>query len=166
MRKQDAPIKIGEHQYTFTQLDPRRAARIYTFLLARFGDSLSTAIGAIKPGKGAGLAAVKDGDFDMKGLGSAVGKMLMALDDDIAMAHIDTLLSSVIGAGGQMSLDHANFQGSMMHLTLVVKKAVEVNYADFLGENSVLVGKLKALFHTIQESQTSTGSSGGPSSAG
>lgn len=154
MARQDDTVMIDNNKYLFTQLDPRRAARVYLFLTNKIGSTLGKAIGSLKGGK------ILDADIDMKSLGEAVEGLFSTLDDDSTLQHIETLLSSVLFNGQQMNLDSLNFQGKMLHLTKVTKKAVEVNFSDFLDENNGLVAKLKGMFNTIQDRQTSTGSSG------
>lgn len=159
MARQDARAKIDDKEYNFTQLDPRRAARVYLFLTSRVGGTLGKAIGAVKGGKG-----LMDADVNMKDLGEALETLFLSLDDERMVEHIDTLLSSVIFGATNMSLDHNNFQGAMLHMTKVVKKAVEVNFSDFLGESSGVAAKFREMFRRMsQEKPTSTGSSGDPS---
>lgn len=159
MARQDDRQEIDGKKYLFTQLNPRRAAKVYLFLTSRIGGTIGKAVGALKGGKG-----LLDADVDMKELGDAIEHVFKTLDDDAALEHIDTLLSSVLCGADTMSLDHNNFQGSMLHMSKVVKKSVEVNFADFLGGSSGLAAKLKEMFRTIQDRQTSTGSSGDQSS--
>lgn len=160
MARQEDTVQIDENTYLFTQLDPRRSAKVYLFLMSKIGGTVGKAIGAVK-GKGSFMEA----DVNMKDLGDAVQHIFANLDDDATMGHIDTLLSSVLYKGKNLSLDNLVFQGKMLHMTKVVQKSVEVNYSDFLGESSGVVQRVKAMFRRLnQESPTSTGSSGDQSS--
>jgi hypothetical protein len=162
MPRQQDTFTIDDNKYTFSQLDPRRAAKVYAFLLGRFGATVGDAIGAL--GKLKGFKSIQDADLDMSKLGSALAKLFQSMDDDKTLEHVDTLLSSVLFEGSNMNLDHINFQGRMKHLTKVTQKALEVNYADFLEGSRGIVEKLKATVTLIQGKQTSTGSSGAQSS--
>lgn len=159
MARQDDTVEIDGKKYLFTQLDPRRAARVYAFLLNKFGGTLGKALGSVKGGKG-----LLDADVDMKQLGEAVEHLFSSFDDDSTIQHMDTLLSCIIFNGERMNLDHLNFQGKMLHMSKVLKKSLEVNFSDFLEGSSGIAAKLKAMFSTIQARQTSTGSSGDQSS--
>jgi hypothetical protein len=159
MARQEAPVTIDKHKYLFTQLDPRRAARVYVWLLGIIGGTVGGAVGSLKGGKG-----IMDADVDLASLGKALEGAFLKLDDDKTFENIDTLLSCVLFGGENMSLDHLNFQGGMLHLTKVVKKSVEVNFSDFLEGSSGLVGRVKGVLAMIQGRRTSTGSSGDQSS--
>lgn len=151
MARQEDRVEIDGKKYLFTQLDPRRAAKVYLFLTSKIGGTLGKALGAVKGGK------LMDADVDMKDLGAAVENLFLTLDDDRTIEHIDSLLSSVLFGNENLSLDHINFQGKMLHMTKVVKKAVEVNFADFLDESSGLGAKLKGMFRRMsQDPATST----------
>lgn len=155
MARQEDTVIIDGKKYLFTQLDPRRAAKVYMFLTSKIGGTLGKAIGSLKGGKG-----LLDADIDMGGLGMALDSLFSSLDDDRTIEHIDTLLSCVLYGADKMSLDHLNFQGQMLHMTMVLKKSLEVNFSDFLDGSRGLGAKVKAMFNMIQARQTSTGSSG------
>ena len=135
--KQEQNKKIGDKKFTFTQLDPRRSYRVYLWLLGKIGTTAATVgnSGAIKSFKD--LNGLKDllnsANIDLPKLISAFGEAIGDLDDDKTVEHTDTLLSSVLCDGQDLSLDWIGFQGRVQLINKVLIEAIKWNYSDFFG---------------------------------
>lgn len=162
MARQEDTVQIDDQSYLFTQLDPRRATKVYLWLTGITGGVIAKSMGAVKQQDGKSLL---DADVDFSKLGDAIQSALLTLDDDRTIENFDVLLSCVLHGGKRLSLDSLQFQGKMLHMTKVVTKSVEVNFSDFFDVfRAKLGGSLRGLMTMIQGRQTSTGGSGDPSS--
>lgn len=131
--KKEVVKKIGKHQYTFCYMTPRESWPVFTWLLALVGDTAGRAAPSIKSWKD--ISGFRDlfnnANVDMgmvfKALGGAVGN----LRDEKVIEHVEALLESVEHRGQRMNLDHVNFQAEMLHMLMVLKQAITVNFSDF-----------------------------------
>jgi hypothetical protein len=162
MARQEDTVQIDQQKYTFTQLDPRRAAKVYLWLTGITGSTVARSMAAVEKKAGKGLL---DSDVDFQKLGSAIQDALATLDSERTIENVDVLLSSVLHKGEPLSLDSLQFQGKMLHMTKVVQKSVEVNFSDFFDVFRAKFGaKLRGVMTTILDPRTSTGGSGAQSS--
>lgn len=161
MARQEDTVMIDDKQYMFTQLGPREATKVYLWLVGLVGGLVGSGIAAVAKGKGSG--SILDADVDFDKLGGALDRAFNTLDSDRTMQQLDVLLSSVLFSGQRMNLDSLNFQGRMLHMTKVTRKAVEVNFSDFLEGFAGASGHLKRMMAIVQNRATSTGSSGAQS---
>lgn len=128
---------IDGEAYTFAYLPPRIALSLLSKIIKLIGPS----IGAI-------ANDADDGEIDEKeiNVGEAARLLCDRLDENEIMSMINTLLSQVTheGKGDVIKSFDVIFTGRIRHLFSVVKKSLEVQYADFFDGKGVVEG-LKGL---------------------
>ncbi len=158
MAKEIKKEKIDNNEYLFTQLDPRKSAKLMLWLLGLVGSPIGKAIGGFKSGKnGKGLL---DAELDFDAVGAALQALFEKADDQKVEENIDLLLDTVLHEGKPLSLDSIVFQGKVLHMFKVVRRALEVNYSDFLAVSRGVSAAMGKMMTMMSEKQTSTGSSG------
>jgi len=138
--------KINNKTFEFTQLSPRSALPIYTFLMPLIGRTITGIGSSIKNFDD--LKGIQDllnqGNVNLKTLGDSICEALEKIEDNPKIEqYIDTLLSSVIHNGSVLNLDSLVFQGNFLLLNKVIIKAVEVNFSDFFEGNGGLGGLIQ-----------------------
>lgn len=135
--------KIGESNYSVTQMTARRALRMKARLLRLFGPSLAQ---MFLPG----------GDSPMKGMAfskgdavKAVESLACGLEDSVFDRLVVDLLSGVRKDGVELTeaiIDH-EFAGDLGTLLKLVWFVLEVNFSSFFGESGIgdLFGEAKPL---------------------
>jgi hypothetical protein len=124
---------IGGEVYTFTYLPPRIALS----LLAKIVKVIGPAIGMLADEKKEGNENIED--FN---IGNAAKMLCDRLDEDQIQTMINTLMSQIThkGHGDVLKKFDMIFTGRIKHLFLVVKAALEVQYADFFDGKNVIEG--------------------------
>ena len=156
--------RVGENEYEFLTMNAEDAVKITLRLSKIFGVGAGKALGALETIPGGSENGLLDKDINIDKLGDAVAILFDRVNEDEAVDTIKKLLSSVMCNGTSMDLNHVNFQGKTLHLMVVVKKSMEVNFADFFDAASGIVGKLQNLLDMIRERHPSSGQSGESSS--
>lgn len=131
-------IKNGDAEFTLllTQLRPSRAIKVITYLSRILGSTAGKALGSVNGFKPEDLE-----NASLEKLGDAITHFLVSIDDDAFIEKINILFESVTHNNTVIHVDYPCFQGRPDLILSVAKKALEVNFKDFLQENSALVGK-------------------------
>jgi hypothetical protein len=125
---------IDGQAYEFYYLPPSKAIRILTRLAKLVLGPFGLAIG----GGGTSLANLAGSEIT---LDKAFEKLSENLSEEEVERTIKELLSYVrLGTGMEMQID-IQFQGKIMHMLNVTRKALEVNYQDFFVGISAIVKK-------------------------
>ena len=146
--------RIDDNEYEFLQIPVKQSLRILTRLLKLVGEPMGQAAGAFGNGTGGNILD-REINFDL--LGKAMGALTEKLDEDLVVNTISELLEHVNvknDGGCFVRMDMELFFGRRIgHLLKVVRKTLEVNYADFLGDITGVVSS-KIAKATTQEKQT------------
>lgn len=134
MGKKEVEREIDGEVYTFHMLKPRKSLTLLTKIVKLLGPSIGKAFS-----KEVKVKEILNADIN---IGDAVIEFSSKLDDDRVQYIIDVLLTQVIHHGkGTLSNEVAYdelFSGRLKHLFKVVTKAMEVQYADFFGDEDFL----------------------------
>lgn len=146
---------IDGNKYEFFQLPPKQSMRVLTKLLKVAIAPLGKAMGSVKGGKSE-VDSILDRDIDFDALSTALSELSNRLDEDQVIEIFTSLMeySHCLDGGGSatnLSWEHPNFQGRVLHLIKVMKASVEVNYSDFFKGASDALG-FAARRNTTQES--------------
>ena len=130
--------------YTFHQMDPMTSVMVLTKILKMTGTSIGMTTEQIGNVDNFMDAEVEDVVTKID-IGKIVAALCDRLNEDDIKQIIYTMISQVHhrGAGELSKCFNVHFKGRISHLFKVVYAAMEVEYADFFGEGSVLQGFLK-----------------------
>lgn len=137
---------IDEEVYTFHQMDPMTSVMILTKILRIVGGSIGNATQQMAESDIGNFMDAEVGDIVKKvNIGSIVATLCDRLDENDIRQIIITMMEQVHckGKGEVSKCFSVHFKGRVSHLLKVVGAALEVEYADFFGEGSVLQGFLK-----------------------
>jgi len=137
MAREAVEKDIDGEVYTFYQMKPRKSLKVLVKIFKLVGASIGKAAEGM-----AGKETESILDID---IGAIMGLLADRLDETETEQVIDLLLEQVHHKGkGEVSKAFDDlFTGRMSHLLKVAGAAMEVEYADFFGEGSVLQGFLK-----------------------
>lgn len=134
--------RIGEHNFTITQLPARRALRLQAKLLKLIGPCagvvIEEAFKELKDSKG-NVSAITD-----KSLPRALNVLAGNLDEKQFEALVLDLIPGIRVDGKELTeqLLDVLFAGKLNQLFLLLKEVLEVNFGDFFQEGSILRGLL------------------------
>lgn len=157
MKETKAKVIKGK-RFEFTELSPRRALPIYTFLMSLIGKTAAGAAGSIKNfGEVKGVADLfNNANVDLGQLAMALAGALETIDENPKLEqHVDTLLDCVICEGSPLSLDSPVFQCKMSLVTEVTMASIEVNFSDFFEGSGGVAGIMKKAMSS-QDTQSDT----------
>lgn len=139
MAREAVEKTIDEEVYTFHQMKPRKSLKVLIKLFKLIGASIGKAAEGMQ---NKDVESILDIDID---IGAIMGLLADRLDETETEQIIDLMLEQVAHKGkGEVSNAFDDlFTGRMSHLLKVVGAAMEVEYADFFGEGSVVQGFLK-----------------------
>lgn len=146
MARETVERDIDGEVYTFHQMDPMASVIILTKILKMTGTSLGKAADQVAK---SGIDNLMDAEVqevvEKMDMGSIVASLCERLDENDIRQIIITMLEQVTckGKGEVSKCFNVHFKGRVSHLLKVVKVALEVEYADFFGEGSVLQGFLR-----------------------
>jgi len=146
MAREAVEKTIDEEVYTFHQMDPMTSVLILTKILKITGTSIGKATEQMAKGGIDNLMDAKVDDVVRKmDIGEIVASLCDRLDENEIKQIILAMTSQVHHKGqGEISKCFSvHFKGRIMHLIKVIGVAMEVEYADFFGEGSVLQGFLR-----------------------
>lgn len=134
MGKKAIEKEIDGEIYSFYMLKPRKSLSLLTKIIKLLGSSIGKAFSTeVK------VREILDANIN---IGNAVIEFSDKFDDDRVQHIIDVLLSQVHHHGmGELSVSTTYdelFSGKLKHLFKVVLKAMEVQYADFFGDEDFL----------------------------
>jgi len=139
MGKQPIEKTIDGETYLFFLLRPR----ISVPLLARISKIIGPTLGAAFPEKSMKISEIMDVDIS---IGNITKVFFEKLNPGEIQEIIDILFTQVSHKGkGPLSQENTYddlFSGRLKHLAKVVGTSIEVQYADFFGEKSVMEGLL------------------------
>lgn len=161
MGREAVKFKIDKNEYVFTQLDPRKGSKLFLWLLSLTGAPLGKAVGSLKQGKGG--KGILDAEADFDSIGLALEALLSKADNPEVESKIDIILDTVLYNAQPLNMDSLVFQGNILHMFKVIKKALEVNFSDFLDVSRGVSAAVQKVMVSMSEKQTSamkTGSSG------
>lgn len=146
MAREAVEKTIDDEVYTFHQMDPMTSILTLTKILKITGTSIGKATEQMA---NSGIENLMDADVDdvvrKMDIGEIVASLCDRLDEN-EIKQIILAMTSQIHHKGQGEVSKAFnilFKGRIMHLIKVVGAAMEVEYADFFGEGSVLQGFLR-----------------------
>jgi hypothetical protein len=131
---------IDGHKVTVSQWPARKALAIKLKLIRAVGPSLGELVSSAR---GDNLNAALDSNMNMDRLGSALERLLGALDEVTFMALTSDLMSGVRVDDLEMADDNnfnATFTGHLETFYKIVWFVLEVNFGSFFGESGI--GKL------------------------
>ncbi len=146
MAREAVEKTIDEEVYIFHQMDPMTSVMILTKILKITGGSLGKAVDQVAKSGIDNLIEAEVGEIAEKmDIGSIVASLCDRLDENDIRQIIITMLEQVTckGKGEVSKCFNVHFKGRVSHLLKVVGAALEVEYADFFGEGSVVQGFLK-----------------------
>lgn len=149
---------IDGKTFVITEMSPRRAFPVYTWLMSLIGKTAGGAAGAIKNFKDVkGLEDLfNNANVDLGKLANSLAQSIQSIDDNPKVeAHVDALLSCAVCDGAECSLDSVVFQGKMILVTKVVVESMKVNFSDFF-EGSGGVGGIMSKAMTSQDTMSDT----------
>jgi len=144
-----------EFHLQFTQLVPSKSLKFMMYVGKILGGSAGKLIGSLGTDSIKNLSEMKEKDFNLEKIGDSLFGIFDRLDDDAFIEKLNLLFGSVTNEGQVLNVDHLLFQGQPMLIFKVARKALEVNYGNFLDENSGVIGKLLKSIKMIASSKDS-----------
>ena len=136
------PKRIGEYEFTITQLPARRALRLQAKLLKLIGPCagvvVEEAFKELKDGEGK-VSSITD-----KSLPRAFHVLAGNLDEKEFESLVIDMIPGIRVDGKELTeqLLDVLFAGKLNQLFLLLKEVLEVNFGDFFQEGSILTGLL------------------------
>lgn len=146
MARETVEKDIDGEVYTFYQMDPMTSVVILTKILRIIATPVGKATEQIAK---SGIDNIVDADVEeivgKMNIGSIIGSLCDRLDENEVRQIIIAMLEQVHhkGKGEVSKCFNTHFKGRISHLLKVVGAAMEVEYADFFGEGSVVQDFLK-----------------------
>jgi len=132
---------IDDVNYVFGHLTPTKAIKLLSRLSSLLGASL-----------GATTKKDIDGEIDLE---AVLGALASRMNEDLVLALIKDSLEQVHAGKDGRNLNCSKnfddvFDSGLMHLFKVLKKAWEVNFADFFGDQGV-IGSIMTKFRGLTQ---------------
>lgn len=143
-------FKNGEREFTllFEQLRPSKSLKMLMWLSKMLGGTAGSLLGSFEGIKS--LSDVKDEDIKLDKIGKAIHEIFSRLDDDEVVEKINFLFQSVSIGGESIDADHLMFEGDPLLILKVAKKALEVNFANFLEGSSGIGDKIRKTLELLK----------------
>ena len=155
MRSMLHQCNIDGTSYEISQFGSSQSLKILIRIAKTIGEPLGKLFANVDPDGG----SVMDQKVSDKIIGQVIGGLTEKLDEDQTVDTIKELCSCVLVNGQKLGpMFETHFRGKIGHLFKLLKKVLEVQYDDFLGELLGIVAQSRA--GMTMEKPTSTGGSG------